>query len=253
MRAALLAPALALLAACTTVDSNSRNRNGRSAVFSNSRSERIAATYGTQAYEDTLPAPSGWESPSATTSSSRRPSSGSGRASSRTAATHEASRLASLEAELARLQSQVDSMSASQESVVAQANATVSRSSSSFESMRSDIETLRAEVASLKAENQTLRAELNSQRSQIEALPGKITSAVSSAISKSSGSSSGGGRSSSSRRSSGEFYEHTVASGDTVSDIAKAYGVTTAAIVRENNLKDAGAIRVGQKLYIPAK
>ncbi len=252
MRAALLAPALALLAACTTVDSNSRNRNGRSAVFSNSRSERIATTYGTQAYEDTLPAPSGWESPSPS-SSSRRPSSGSGRASSRTAATHEASRLASLEAELARLQSQVDSMSASQESVVAQANATVSRSSSSFESMRSDIETLRAEVASLKAENQTLRAELNSQRSQIEALPGKITSAVSSAISKSSGSSSGGGRSSSSRRSSGEFYEHTVASGDTVSDIAKAYGVTTAAIVRENNLKDAGAIRVGQKLYIPAK
>lgn len=243
----LLAPALALLAACSTVDSSSRNRGGRSAVFSGSRSERIAAAYDTPAYEDTLPAQSGWESPSA--SSSRRTSS---RASSRNAATHEASRLASLESELARLKSQVDSMSASQESVVAQANATVSRSSSSFESMRNDIETLRSEVATLRAENQSLRAELNGQRAQIDALPGKITSAVSSAISKSSGS-SGGGRSSPARRSSGEYYEHTVAAGDTVSDIAKAYGVTTAAIVRENNLKDAGSIRVGQKLYIPAK
>lgn len=46
--------------------------------------------------------------------------------------------------------------------------------------------------------------------------------------------------------------EHTVGSGETLSEISKAYGVPVAAIVQANNLKDAHQIRVGQKLFIPA-
>jgi LysM repeat protein len=45
--------------------------------------------------------------------------------------------------------------------------------------------------------------------------------------------------------------EHTVAQGETLSEIAKAYGVTVDAIVRANKLRNAHTIRIGQKLFIP--
>lgn len=45
--------------------------------------------------------------------------------------------------------------------------------------------------------------------------------------------------------------EHVIESGQTLSQIARAYGVSVKAVVRANNLKDANAIRVGQKLFIP--
>jgi len=45
-------------------------------------------------------------------------------------------------------------------------------------------------------------------------------------------------------------YEHTVEKGQTLFDIARAYGVTVAAIKKANNL-DSDLIRVGQVLFIP--
>ncbi len=45
--------------------------------------------------------------------------------------------------------------------------------------------------------------------------------------------------------------EHVVKSGETLSEIAAAYGVTVKALVRANGLKDANSIRVGQKVFIP--
>ncbi len=59
--------------------------------------------------------------------------------------------------------------------------------------------------------------------------------------------SSGGGA------GSGKFYEHEVLNGQTLSEIARVYEVPIADIMRENNIKDASLIRVGQKLLIPAK
>lgn len=50
----------------------------------------------------------------------------------------------------------------------------------------------------------------------------------------------------------GEFYEHKVEKGHTLSAIAKAYGVQISDIKRANNLK-GDVIRLGQKLYIPKK
>jgi len=46
-------------------------------------------------------------------------------------------------------------------------------------------------------------------------------------------------------------YEHVVEPGQTLSEIAAAYNVTTKAIVDANNLPNADTIRVGQTLFIP--
>jgi len=46
-------------------------------------------------------------------------------------------------------------------------------------------------------------------------------------------------------------YEHVVEAGQTLSEIAAAYNVTTEAIVNANNLPNADTIRVGQTLFIP--
>lgn len=46
-------------------------------------------------------------------------------------------------------------------------------------------------------------------------------------------------------------YEHEVQSGQTLSQIAQAYGVTAKAIIDANNLQNPNSLRVGQKLFIP--
>ena len=46
-------------------------------------------------------------------------------------------------------------------------------------------------------------------------------------------------------------YEHIVKEGQTLSEIASAYGVTMSAIAKANKLPDRNTIRVGQKLFIP--
>ena len=46
-------------------------------------------------------------------------------------------------------------------------------------------------------------------------------------------------------------YNHTVEAGQTLSAIAKAYGVSQKAIMQANRLTDASKLRVGQKLFIP--
>ena len=45
--------------------------------------------------------------------------------------------------------------------------------------------------------------------------------------------------------------EHTVRQGETLSEIARAYGSRVDAIVQANNLEDAHRLRIGQTLFIP--
>ena len=45
--------------------------------------------------------------------------------------------------------------------------------------------------------------------------------------------------------------EHTVQPGETLSEIATAYGVTVEAVVKANSLRNPDAIRAGQTLFIP--
>ncbi len=46
-------------------------------------------------------------------------------------------------------------------------------------------------------------------------------------------------------------FEHTVASGETLSTIAEDYGLKTSTLLWENNLGNANSLKVGQKLVIP--
>ena len=165
----------------------------------------------------------------------------------RAAAAREATRIAELEATVARLQSQLDSMSAAQADVVAQAGATVSRSGAAVDALRPDIATLRADLDAVKAENRALREELARQKSQMDALPDKIVAKVNAILPKAQPAP----RPQPTQRRASEGWEHVVAAGDTLSAIAHAYGVSQSDIIRENGLKDANSLRVGQKLFIP--
>lgn len=48
-------------------------------------------------------------------------------------------------------------------------------------------------------------------------------------------------------------YEHEVQSGETLSEIARAYGVSSQDIMQANQLRDPNVLRVGQTLFIPAR
>lgn len=48
-----------------------------------------------------------------------------------------------------------------------------------------------------------------------------------------------------------EFMTHTVASGETLSEIAAQYATRVAAIVEANQLRNANRLRIGQRLFIP--
>lgn len=138
-----------------------------------------------------------------------------------------------------------------------------------------DLVAMRQELAVLARRVEALEAKMNNVPSTIntalaaehKAIVGEVNRAIKEsdertnrairdAVSKSrtSGGSSSG-RSSAGRGTSptGEYYEHVVESGQTISHIAQAYGVTSADIIRENNISDPAKIRVGQKLYIPKK
>ncbi len=46
-------------------------------------------------------------------------------------------------------------------------------------------------------------------------------------------------------------YEHEVQAGETLSEIARAYGVSSAAILDANDMRNPDVLRVGQVLFIP--
>jgi nucleoid-associated protein YgaU len=78
----------------------------------------------------------------------------------------------------------------------------------------------------------------------------RLTEKISAIMQKSGGSSSSrGSPRTPSRATSG--YEHTVEAGQTLSEIASAYGVTVKAILEANGLQDANRVRSGMVLFIP--
>ena len=107
------------------------------------------------------------------------------------------------------------------------------------------LETLEKRVVALDA------AREQDRKAIIDELSHKVSALMSSAA---SGGSSSSGRS---RRGAGggggsdTGYEHVVQSGDTLSAIAKAYGVSQSAILSANNMKSSSMLRVGQNLFIP--
>lgn len=146
-------------------------------------------------------------------------------------------RIAYLEGEVQRLRALVDEM------------AELLRKN--LEAPRSDVPT-RAEVEALRNEVARLRAENQQLQKTVGELPGKIAARLGSTPpppppARNPGTRSGPG----SQPETMTGVEHTVSAGETLSDIARAYGVKMDVIVRANDLKDPGRLSIGQKLFIP--
>ena len=138
------------------------------------------------------------------------------------------------------------------------------------------------DVVALRAEIATLRNRIAALEGQLAKVPQAITAAVSSehqaivsevnkAIAASDARTerqiqqavrqaaqsrpSGGGSSgrSSGTAPAGDYYEYEVQSGQTLSEIAHAFNCTVKEIMQASGIQDASKIRVGQKIYIPAK
>jgi len=87
----------------------------------------------------------------------------------------------------------------------------------------------------------------NDKKEIVDSLSKKISAVLASQPSRSSSTST------QKRSTSNEGYEHEVQPGETLSAIAKAYGVSSSDIIQANGLKSADVLRVGQKLFVPAR
>ncbi len=161
-------------------------------------------------------------------------------------------RLAELERSVARMRTEVDGIGNSLNGV-----------SSRTETVNRLADARGAELVALKSEIAALRGEVNAVKAKLDAVPGtlgrlidennksmmadveKAIKARVTAVASAPGARRGSG--------SGKYYEHEVGAGQTLSEIAKVYGVTVSEIMAENNLKNDSLIRVGQKLLIPAQ
>ena len=90
-----------------------------------------------------------------------------------------------------------------------------------------------------------MQRELNSSSASQDAMKNSIISELSGKMSKIIGQQSGPSQGGAVGR------YHTVAKGDTLSAIATAYGSSMKVIVKANSLKNADAIKIGQRLFIP--
>jgi LysM repeat protein len=139
-------------------------------------------------------------------------------------------RLESLESDLQRLQQQVSAanndLSRANQSQLAGFNATLDELN----------KRIRAVDAAREADKREIVDSLSKKISSVMAAPARSSSAPAPR-----------------RAVSNEGYEHEVGPGETLSAIAKAYGARTEDIIQANGLKSADVLRVGQKLFIPAR
>lgn len=109
----------------------------------------------------------------------------------------------------------------------------ISRISSELDGLH---QTLDARLANIERKSEEDKRELiNRLTAQLEKLMAKVPAPTSTP--------SGGG--------TVQGYEHIVQQGETLSTIAKAYNVTTKAIIEANKIKNPNRLSIGQKLFIP--
>ena len=183
-------------------------------------------------------------------------------------------RLAQLESNYAAVQGDLDGMGTSVTSIAMRSDeiskATDARGADAV-ALRNDQAALERRLSALESSMAkmpaTIRAAVDAEHkavvSEVNAAiaasdkrtEAAIKSAVAQARAAGGASRGGGGGSASSSRPAdgGRYYEHKVGAGQTVSEIARAYGVSVADIVKANNLKSANAIRENQTLWIPAR
>ncbi len=108
-----------------------------------------------------------------------------------------------------------------------------------------DLATLQREIASLKGEISNIRADRGTMKKEIV---NEISAEVAKLLAAQQKAASAAAASAAAASQSG--YEHKVQSGQTLSAIAQAYGVSVEKIKKANGLKN-DVIRVGQTLFIP--
>ncbi|MDD5705359.1 MAG: LysM peptidoglycan-binding domain-containing protein [Kiritimatiellae bacterium] len=108
----------------------------------------------------------------------------------------------------------------------------------------------RAELDGLRRDLDQLRAERAELRKQIVDDLSSEMAKLLAAQAPASGRDAGGGATSGTETRGQSGWEHKVQAGQTLSEIAAAYKVPVAKIIKANNLKD-DRIRVGQVLFIP--
>ncbi|HMO04058.1 MAG TPA: LysM peptidoglycan-binding domain-containing protein [Kiritimatiellia bacterium] len=142
-------------------------------------------------------------------------------------------RLESLESDFQRLQQQVSTSN----NDLARAN------QSQLAGFNATLDELNKRIRAVDAAREADKREI------VDSLSKKISTMMSTAPARSSSPSQAAPR----RAVSNEGYEHVVGPGETLSAIAKAYGARTEDIIQANGLKSADVLRVGQKLFIPAR
>lgn len=138
-----------------------------------------------------------------------------------------------MQREIAQLQNRVAEMGEGQHRVFSDVESTRTSSAQKRQAIADRLSAIEQTLAAQPAEREKLRKEI------VDTLSGKLGRIMQAQEPRPA------------RQHSTSGYEHVVKPGETISEIASAYGVTVAVIVRENNLKDANSIRAGSKLFIP--
>ena len=110
-----------------------------------------------------------------------------------------------------------------------------------------DMASLQRDLAALKAETASLRTDRDAMKREIV---NEISTEVAKLLAAQQQKATAAAAAARAEAQSQSGYEHKVQSGQTLSAIAQAYGVSVEKIKRANNLKN-DVIRVGQTLFIP--
>lgn len=159
--------------------------------------------------------------------------------------------------EVSRLSQQFDQLAANHESLVGRMN--------QLEGGNAGLDELRAEIVSLKAQIDQLKRDQESMRREIVADLGKRIAALPRPAvvpppppPPPAAAPANVRRPSAPARPSapeytGNYYEHKVEPGQTLSEISKGYDVPLAKILKANPGLKPNALRVGQKIKVPAE
>ncbi|MGE4488018.1 MAG: LysM peptidoglycan-binding domain-containing protein [Kiritimatiellales bacterium] len=146
--------------------------------------------------------------------------------------------------ETIQLQTRADRAAMTQDQLMAQENQ---------RRLTGRIESLEMEISQLTRDLDTLRSQFDSRCAAIEQkseadkreMVAKLSSELERLIKQATPAAPAGGS------SSAYGYEHIVRPGETLSTIAKAYNVSTKAIISANKISNPNVLSVGQKLFIP--
>lgn len=133
-----------------------------------------------------------------------------------------------LKANVQRLEQRLDGIEAGNEDIYSKISSTQSSRARLEAQHRAELEALESKLAAQRAEQERIRKQMVADlSSKVEKIIKTQSAPVVSGV------------------------EHTVHPGETLSEIAKAYGVKIKAIIKANRLKNPDDLRVGQKIIIP--